>query len=80
MVTAARKILTEGGVTIHLVVHQGLKEYEGMDDAVSRSLNMGREIRQRLADRDRVVVYGLGGLAPDDTLGADRIELLVIRR
>jgi len=79
-VTAARKILAEGGVTLHLVVHQGLKEYEGMDDAVSRSLNMGGEIRKRLADRDQVVVHGLGGLAPDDALSADRIELLVIRR
>ncbi len=51
-----------------------------MDHAVSRSLNMGGEIRKRLADRDQVVVHGLGGLAPDDALSADRIELLVIRR
>ena len=80
VVVAARKILREGGVTLHLVVHQGLREDEDMDDAVSRSLNIGLKIRQRLADRDQVVVHGLGSLAPDDTQGADRIELLMIRR
>ncbi len=79
-VTAARKMLEEDGVVLHLVVHQGVKEDEDMDDSVSRSLNIGQEIRQRLADSDQVISHGLGGLAPYDVHGADRIELLVIRR
>ena len=80
-VSAAQEMLDKNkDLILHVVVHQEFEEGKSMAYLIKESKQIGDNLKALLDDSDRVFVHGLGALAPSQSEGVDRIELLMIRR
>ena len=79
-VSFASNMLSENeDLTLHIIVHHEIEEGRGIEDSITKSKQIGNNVRRLIGDEDRITIHGLGALLENQGGSPSSIELLVIR-
>ena len=79
-VSFASNMLSENeDLNLHIIVHHEIEEGRGIEDSITKSKQIGNNVRRLIGDEDRITIHGLGALLENQGGSPSSIELLVIR-